>query len=226
MTASPPPARARPSTSSATCATSSCRLCRPAPRRLRPRRPTPATTNADPDAHGARRPVRPRTSRHARTTPPPSVDRRRHRRYSASPAARPARCRCHDRTCNPRCACPPGATPSWCCWSSPCSSWWPPRPRSRPPATATSRPAWPPTPRCRSSSASSTHLVIRRVAPYADPLLLPDRRAAQRPGAGDDPPPRPRRAHRGQAVRQPRAERRRPEPGRLDRARRRCCSSP
>ena len=38
------------------------------------------------------------------------------------------------------------------------------------------------------------HFAVRKLAPYADPLMLPVRRPAERPGPGDDPPARPRGA--------------------------------
>ena len=37
----------------------------------------------------------------------------------------------------------------------------------------------------------AAHVVVRLTAPYADPVLLPGRRRAQRPRPGGDPPARP-----------------------------------
>ena len=80
-------------------------------------------------------------------------------------------------------------------------------------------------PRRRCSSSPTSR--VRRLAPYADPLLLPVRRPAQRPRPGDDPPARPRRSRARAAARRrtlPAGEA--PRAADLDRRRRRRCSSP
>ena len=48
--------------------------------------------------------------------------------------------------------------------------------------------------------AIAAHVVVRLVAPYADPVLLPVGRRAQRPRPGGHPPPRPRLRGRGRAT--------------------------
>ncbi len=128
-----------------------------------------------------------------------SVDHALHAPTTHGPPAT-SRPRCHRPSSPPA----PAATSSWCCscWPSASSC----SPTSRRPVRLRRVPAGPGHPRRR----AARHLA--RLPPAAAvegrvrrPAAAPDRHPAQRVGAGDDPPPRPRRGARhgeGLALRQ------------------------